>query len=269
MHVVITGASSGIGAGLARAWAARGAKLTLVARRRELLEELDASIGGGACIIVRDLADSAHATDWIAEAEAKHGPIEVLVNNAGVENIGLVVDSEVAESAKLLHLNLLTPLFLTRAVVGDMIARRSGTVVQISSVAGLVAPRGQAWYGASKAGLSMFGETLRAELRGTGVNVVTVYPGPVTTPMGDAAFVKFGGREGPAGRAPEGNVEDLARLVLRAVDKGSARVIYPRFYRLAWWIPWLSRWIAYRAAPLPLSPAEAAAALAKLRSSGP
>lgn len=251
MHVVITGASSGIGEAIAREWAKAGAKITLVARRKELLEKLAAEIGGGALVVAHDLADSARATEWIATAEATHGPIDVLVNNAGMENVGSTAASDTATALKLLHLNLLTPLLLTRTLLPQMILRKTGTIVQVASVAGLVAPPGQAWYGASKAGLAQFTETLRSELGGTGVHVCVVYPGPVKTPMGDSAFAKYGGREGPAGRAPEGTPDVLARLVRRAVERRHPRVIYPRFYALAYFLPWLSRFITFRMTPIP------------------
>jgi len=249
MHVAITGASSGIGEALAREWARAGAKLTLVARRKELLDALATECGGDALAIAWDLADSANATAWVAIAEAKHGPIDILVNNAGMENIGAAATSDPVVGVRLLNLNLVTPLLLTREVLPRMIARRSGTIVQVASVAAIVAPPGQTWYGASKAGLAQFTETLRSELVGTGVHALVVYPGPVKTPMGDAAFEKYGGRDGPAGRVPEGTPDVLARLVLRAVAKKQSRVIYPGFFALTYWMPWLARFITSRMAP--------------------
>ena len=250
MHVAITGASSGIGEAIAREWAAAGAKLTLVSRRRELLEKLATECGGDALVIAHDLADSSRATEWIAAAEAKHGPIDVLVNNAGMENVGATATSDVATGVKVLHLNLVTPLLLTREILPRMLARKSGTIVQIASVAALVSPPGQAWYGASKAGLAQFTETLRAELAGTGVHVCVVYPGPVATPMADSAYAAYeGGRDGAAGRGPEGTPAKLATLVRRAVEKRRPRVIYPRFYAVTYFVPWLARFITFRAAP--------------------
>ena len=252
MHVAITGASSGIGEALAREWAKAGAKLTLVARRKDLLDKLAAECGNGALAITHDLADSAHATEWIAAAEAKHGPIDVLVNNAGMENVGATATSDAALGVKVLHLNLIAPLLLTREILPRMLARKSGTIVQVASVAGLVAPPGQAWYGASKAGLAQFTETLRSELGGTGVHVCVVYPGPVKTAMGDAAFEKYpGGRAGPAGRVPEGTPEVLAKRVVRAVAKHRPRVIYPRFYAFTYFVPWFSRFVTFRMSPRP------------------
>src|SRR5690348_6708446 len=95
-HVAITGASSGIGEALARELGSAGARLTLVARRRELLDKLAGAIPG-AHAIPHDLSDPARALDWIASAEATHGPIDIMVHNAGMENTGAFVDSDPAE----------------------------------------------------------------------------------------------------------------------------------------------------------------------------
>ena len=197
------------------------------------------------------LADPANATGWIAEAEARHGPIDVLVNNAGMENVGLAVASDPLVAQKVLQLNLVSPLLITRELLPRMLARGSGSIVQVASAAALAAPPGQTWYGASKAGLAQFTETLRSEIRGTGVHVCVVYPGPVKTPMGDAAFEKYGGRVGAARFAPEGTPEKLAVLVRRAVEKRRPRVLYPRVFVLAYFLPWLVRAITFAVTPRP------------------
>ena len=92
MHVAITGASSGIGAAIAREYAKAGAKLTLIARRKELLDQLAADVGG-AHVVPHDLADVGRATEWLPRARELNGPIDVLVNNAGIENIGAFLTS--------------------------------------------------------------------------------------------------------------------------------------------------------------------------------
>src|SRR5262249_13629416 len=153
------------------------------------------------------------ACDWIGPAEEKLGPIDVLVNNAGVQNSGLTAESDVAEAERLLRVNLFAPLFATRALLPRMLERGSGTIIDVASVAALVAAPGQAWYGASKAGLATFSEALRGELRGTGVHVLTVYPGPVDTAMAKAAYEVFGGKKGIVGMLPEGDAAELARIV--------------------------------------------------------
>ncbi len=242
MHVAVTGASSGIGEAIARAFGQQGCSLTLVARRTADLERLAAEFAGRCQIFTRDLADSPNCTDWLPPAQASFGPIDVLVNNAGMENTGPTLHTDPAHGVKLLHLNLHTPILLTRAVLPEMVARKAGTVVQVASVAALVPAPMQAWYGASKAGLAAFSEALRAELAGSGVHVVTVYPGPVKTAMADAAYERFGGRQGVVGMLPEGNTAELAELVLDAVERKRPRVIYPRFYTLTRWAPWFARW---------------------------
>lgn len=247
-HFVITGASSGIGASLARELARRGARLTLVARRRELLEQLAVECGGGHQVIACDLSELP-APGWLDGAEAALGPVAVLVNNAGMENTGPVAASSEEEGQRLLRLNLITPLVVTRRLLPGLV-ERGGAIVNVASVAALAPAPWQAWYAASKAGLAAFSEVLRSELRGTKVSVLTVYPGPVTTPMAEAAYVKFGGREGPVGALPEGDPDVLARRVCAALARRRPRLVYPRFYQIARLLPWLARWITDRV-PLP------------------
>jgi short-subunit dehydrogenase len=256
MHVVVTGASSGIGEGVVREYARAGAKLTLVARRRELLEKIDQEIGGGSGIIAHDLSDPLHVADWVPEAIAKHGPIDVLVSNAGMENVGIFAETDPMEGLKLLNLNLVSPLLLTRAVLPAMLERGSGALVHVSSVSAFAPLPGMQWYGASKAGLGQFSESLRLDLSHTPIRVVTVYPGPVKTAMGDAAFEKYGGRKGMQAMTPEGSTEGLARLIRRAVEHNTPRIVYPAAYRVAQMFPTLSRWASSQVAPRPRSLAD-------------
>jgi len=249
-HALITGASSGIGEALARELHAAGYTVSLVARRLEKLEQLCASLHDRAHAFRCDLSDPDQGARVLAQAEAQFGPIDLLVNNAGVENTGPTAESDVTESESLLRTNLLTPLRLTRLVLPGMLARKSGVIVQVASMA---AVSGQSWYGASKAGLAMFSETLRNELRKTGVHVVTVYPGPVRTPMADNAYARFGGRKGVVGFAPEGTAGELAKLIRRAVERRRPRVVYPGFYALGWWFPRLSMFVTNLLAPQPLA----------------
>jgi short-subunit dehydrogenase len=246
MHVAITGASSGLGEALAREYAQAGATLTLVARRKDLLETLAAELRSTPVRVVPwDLGDPERATGWVDAAEAELGPIDVLLNNAGMDNPGPTAAQDPALIDRILKLNLHTPMRLSVCVLKRMLeAGRAGTIVNVTSVAGLAAPPLQTFYGASKAGLAMFSETLRREHRRTPVNVLTVYPGPIPTAMSDAAYLVYGGREGKAGAGPEGKPEVFARKVRRAVDKRSARVIYPSFYALSRYLPWLAQWVS-------------------------
>jgi len=247
MHVAVTGASSGIGEAIAREYAAAGASLTLVARRLPLLEKLAAGIGR-ASVFACDLSAPEHAADWVPAAESALGPIDVLVNNAGMQIIGPTAEVDVARGDALLNTNLLSPLRLARAVLPGMLARRSGAIVNISSLAALAPTPGMAWYNASKAGLAAASESLRGELRKTGVHVVTVYPGIVESEMsskGRAAYEENVGLSlQPVGKPPA-----LARLVRRAVEKRQARVIYPAVYAVVRHFPGPTRWVMDRFTP--------------------
>jgi short-subunit dehydrogenase len=240
MHVIVTGASSGIGEAIAREWAAAGASLTLVARRRELLDKLAASLNVECHVVEQDLSDPARAASFLEGAEHALGPVDVLVNNAGAQLIAPTAETDVERAEATLRLNLLTPLRLTRAVLPGMIARKRGCVVDIASMAGLAPTPGMTWYNAGKAGLGAASEALRGELRGSGVHVVTVYPGPVHSAMEAAGVEAYGG--GLAAKIPAGRPEVLARRIRRAAERKRARIIYPRFYALARWFPLTTRW---------------------------
>ncbi len=243
MHVVVTGASSGIGEAIAREYIARGASVTLIARRRALLEAIaESAPAGRTCVLDRDLSASDAAPAVLAEAEAALGPIDVLINNAGVQIVGSVTGTDFADATRLLHLDLHTPLRLTHAVLPSMIARRSGTIVDIASVAGLAPTPGMFFYNAAKGGLAAASEGLRAEVRPYGVHVVTVYPGPVESAMEAAARTRYE-ESAAVGSLPTGKPQILARRIASAVDRRRSRVIYPRIYTLSRLFPGLTRWI--------------------------
>lgn len=243
MHVVITGASSGIGACLAREYHRGGARVTLVARRAGLLEELKRALGSRCEIVVADLG-AADPTKWLAGL----GPIDVFINNAGF-NITAPFDAGPdGEVGRLFRVDLLAPIALMRAVVPAMVARGSGAVVNVSSLAGLVPPAGMTAYAAAKAGLAAYSEALHAELRGTGVHVLTVCPGPIAngTPHDNVAIY---GEDSVATAVPVGQAVDLAREIRCAVERRCARLIFPRFYGLARTFPGIARWLVTRFTP--------------------
>ncbi len=247
MHVLVTGASSGIGEAIAREYARGGAKLTLVARRRDRLEALATEVGG-CCIVQADLTDPEEGLRALAEGEAAHGPIDVLVNNAGVQIVARTLDTDPAEGERLLALNVTTPLRLLIAVLKRMVERGTGTIVNISSLAALAPTPGMFYYNASKAALAAASESLARELVGTGVHVLTVYPGPVTTDMAEAALAKY--EHAPRG-LPTGTTKGLARLVVKAARKRKKRIVYPRVYTVARHFPATARWLIDRVAPVP------------------
>jgi short-subunit dehydrogenase len=243
-HVVVTGASAGLGEAFARAFAAEGCRLTLVARRRDRLEALAASLGGRAHVVAWDLSEPARAADWLAGAVAVHGPVDVLVNNAGLQVVGRTHTADVEAAERTVLTNLLSPLRLAHAVLPSMLERGAGTIVNVASLAALAPTPGMTWYNAGKAGLAAASEALRGELRGTGVNVVTVYPGIIPdTDMAKAALHVYDGGASIAIRIqPTGTPAGLATVVLDAVKRRRARVIYPKVNSVARHFPAATRW---------------------------
>jgi short-subunit dehydrogenase len=248
MHVVITGASSGIGAALAREFDQPGNALTLVARRRALLDELANGLDATTHVVTADLSDTARCGEWIAGAEAALGPIDVLINNAGSTVVRRFVEVDLDEAERMLRLDLINPLRLTRAVLPGMLARRRGTVVEVCSVAAFAALLGTTYYAAAKAGLAAASEVLRGELRGSGVNVLTVYPGPIRTAMSTQAFDSFADHWTKR-LATEASPEVLAARVRRAVERRQSRVIFPRGYAVVRHLPHAARWLLDRFTP--------------------
>ena len=150
---------------------------------------------------------------------------------------------------RLLRLNLFAPLRLTRAILPGMIGRGSGTIVDVASSAAFAAYPGTVYYGASKAGYANASEVLRGELRGTGVHVVTVYPGPIETEMSKQMLAAL--EDGLVKRlVREASPEELARRIRLAVEKKKPRVIYPvRTSAPLRYFPGLTRYVVDRFTP--------------------
>jgi NADP-dependent 3-hydroxy acid dehydrogenase YdfG len=145
MHILVTGASSGIGEAIAKAFLAAGHEVTMVARRQDRLAATASIAPSRSNIIVKDLADfgpgqrdtdGTGCAELVAEASAHFGPIDVLVNNAGVQVVDNLVNTSIADAERMLRLNLFVPLRLTKAVLPQMIAQGRGTIVDIASVNG-------------------------------------------------------------------------------------------------------------------------------------
>jgi short-subunit dehydrogenase len=183
-RVLLTGASYGIGASIARTFARRGGRVVMVARSVDALEQLAAEIG--AVALPADLSQP-HEVDGLVEraADVAGGPIDILVNNAGVGVIGPFEARTADEIANEVQVNLVAVLELTRQVLPGMLERDHGHVVFVSSLQASAPTPGFAVYGATKAALSHFAAILRLELVGTSVGTTLVAPGPVDTPMWD------------------------------------------------------------------------------------
>lgn len=240
-HVLITGASSGIGESLARAWLGAGAAVTLVARRKPLLERIAETAPKRTRVILADLAQDLDPAALFDEAEAAQGPVDVLVNNAGVQIVEPAHTIAWERAEALLRVDLLAPLRLTQEALRRMLPRGRGTIVDIASMAALVPTPGMLFYNAAKGGLAAASEGLRAEAKRGGVHVVTVYPGPVKSAMEASGRAAYEESRIVSLLTPTGDPDVLARLVLAAVDRRRARVIYPRINLFARWFPGTSR----------------------------
>ncbi len=184
---LVTGASRGIGAAIARRLAGEGARVALVARSEGPLRALAAQLGGGAFVIPSDLrAAGADAVLHTAVDAAAVDGIDIVVNNAGAFFSASAHETSVDAFREMLDLNLTAPFTVARTFLAEMRARGSGHVVTIGSIADRAVFPGNAAYAASKYGLRALHEVLRAELRGTGVRATLVSPGPTDTDLWDA-----------------------------------------------------------------------------------
>jgi hypothetical protein len=225
---LVTGASSGIGAALARTLVAAGARVALVARRGDVLEALASSLPAGSAAAFRcDVRDPAAVAATVAGVGERLGPIDLLVNNAGVGRYLSFLDTPVAEVAAVFETNLHAALHFTRAALPGMLARRHGHVVNVASIAGRIGSRNHSIYCASKFALAGFSESLVYELEGTGVGVTLVNPGIIDTPFFDhASFAHFPAHARSRAIPPE----RVATAILRAVRRGTAEITVPSSY---------------------------------------
>jgi short-subunit dehydrogenase len=221
-RVWLTGASSGIGEALARELARRGARLALFARRRERLEALARELSaGGAEVLVQpgDVRDRNRVRAAVAEAEERFGGIDVAILNAGTGDNLLVEKFDAALVEKIMAVNLLGAVYGIEAALPGMLARGAGKIVGISSIAGVRGLPTAAPYCASKSALSTFLESLRLDLRPRGVEVITVSPGFVKTPLSDR------NRHPMPFLVP---AERAARIIVRGIERGKRHLHFPR-----------------------------------------
>ncbi|MDR0484780.1 MAG: SDR family oxidoreductase [Alphaproteobacteria bacterium] len=178
--VVITGASSGIGLAIAKTFSKQGHPLLLLARRIERLQDLN--LPNTLCKKV-DVRDLESFTNAIAEAEKIYGDVDLLVNNAGLMQLGDVIDQDVNEWNNMVDVNLKGVFNGCHIVVNKMVANKHGTIINMSSIAGKKATAGRAVYNATKFGVSAFTESLRQEVHKDNVRVIAICPGIVATEL--------------------------------------------------------------------------------------
>jgi NAD(P)-dependent dehydrogenase (short-subunit alcohol dehydrogenase family) len=189
-HAVVTGAAQGIGAAIARALAAQGARLTLMGRRLDALQALAAELPGGAVAVAVDVSDEAMVHAAFADARAAHGPISLLVNNAGQAEAAPFGKTSLALWQRLIAVNLTGTFLCTHQALPDMLAARSGRIINIASTAG---QRGYAYvsaYVAAKHGVVGLTRALALEVAKKGITVNAVCPGYTETEILTASIAK-------------------------------------------------------------------------------
>lgn len=234
-NVVITGGSAGIGATMARSFAEQGARVLVAARSEDKLRAVAGRIVGD--YIVVDLTNPDDVDSFVGKCLDTLGHIDVFVNNAGVETSESFATTSRDELRTVARLNFEATLLLTRDVLSHMLERGSGHIVQLSSVAGAIPFPGLAAYAGTKAGITNFTETLRIEIKGTGVDLTVVSPGPTQTEMwerlesDDRPFAEVGlKRFKRLGFLPKLTPEQIADATVEAVQKGKRFVRLPKRY---------------------------------------
>lgn len=233
--VVLTGASMGIGRAIALAFAKEpSTTLVLSARGKDALEavarEVEAA-GGKAVVVAGDVTDPAHRAELVSRG-GELGGIDVLINNAGRGFYAHATKVDLDQMRQLFELNVIAPLHLVQ-LAASQLERTKGTIVMMSSVAGVVAAPRYAAYAASKFALEAIAMSMRSEFADAGIKVVVIRPGPVDTPF-RANATRAEGEAGYDAPDPDAQpAEVIARLTLRAVKRGTPVVETSNFVRVA------------------------------------
>ena len=246
--VVITGASSGIGALAAKFLSEQGAIPVLVARSVEKLESVGAQLTGAHELIAMDVTQQEQVQQVIDHVIQRYGKIDVLLNNAGYGKFDSLLDMSVDDFSEMMNVNYLGTVRCTKAVLPYMLQRGEGHIVNVASMAAKIGTARSTSYTATKHAVYGFSNSLRQELRGTGITVSTVNPGPIDTPFFELAD-------------PSGNYisnirwfimkpEHVARKMVRLIDRKQEEINLPwmaavgmRMYQL---FPRLADKLTYR-----------------------
>lgn len=237
--VVITGASSGIGAATARLLGKqKGCRVVLAARREERLRNLEEEIrstGGEALAVPTDVTQFDQIRNLVAVSREHFGRIDVLINNAGFGRLKMLEQLQPHEDIRQqVDVNLLGLIYATRLVVPMMKERGSGQIINMSSIAGFVAPPSYSIYSATKYAVRAFSEALRREMAGSGVHVSGIYPGAV-----DTEFIDHTGSGGYGGyRTPKFmtlSADDVAEAIWKLIERPRPTVVMPGIMRVVIW----------------------------------
>jgi len=224
--VLVTGASRGIGAAIARAFAKRGARLGLIARKREPLDQLAGELPGDDHVpLVADVADQ----ESVAAAVEEFGSVDVVVANAGITHYRPFAQLPLDEARHMNDVNWLGTIYTVWSALPGMIERGRGHIVVVSSGGGVRGFPSAAVYNGTKAAQRGFAEALRHELAGTGVSVTTVYPGEIATSLHDHELDHMPDWYRMDRRAPAG---PLGEQVVQAVENDQRELFYPPLVRM-------------------------------------
>lgn len=225
--VWITGASSGIGAACAVECSKQGAKVILSARSEDKLKVLQSKLSGPSEILIMDVTKTGDAESNTTKAETFYGPIDILINNAGISQRGLVEETSLDVDRQLFEVNYFGNVALTKAVLPSMLKRETGNLVIISSVAGKLSTPGRSSYAGSKHALHGFYDALRAEVKERGVSVNAICPGYIKTDISLNALNAKGEKHGvmDPGQAKGMTAEKCAQKIIKAI-KNNEREAY-------------------------------------------
>ena len=226
---VVTGASSGMGRLLAQRFAQAGARVALVARREADLRQLATEIeqrGGSALVLPCDVADRATVFAAAQRALAEFGAIDILVNNAGYGHHRRFLEWDLDDMERMLRVNFLGTLYWTKALLPQMVERRSGWIVFLASVAGKLGVPEESAYAASKFAMVGLAEALSIEVEDAGVHVLTVCPGAINTPFFDAEALE---RMPAVSRRMMIEPERVIDATIDALARGKHEITVPRF----------------------------------------
>lgn len=245
-RILLTGASSGIGRALAKRLAERGAMLAITARRKDLLDDVadEISAAGGIrpVVFVSDLSVRGAAAELARDALDALSEIDVLINNAGGGVGGTIAGiGDRDEGREAFEINYWSPLALAGAIVPQMRARRSGVVVNVTSGAQVMQWPLFGGYAATKAAFASATRNMQMELQGTGVRVVEVIPGAVDTAVqGETRLAP--GIDKLLKALPMGDADVLAQRIVRTLERGDDRLVYPKVVEVGLTVPRVARW---------------------------
>lgn len=223
----ITGASSGIGAALAKALSARGAKIILSGRNIDALQNVADQLSGEFLLLPFEATDYAALPAIVEQAQNWAGSIYGLINNAGISQRSLAIETDFSVYQRIVDVDLMAPIALTQNLLPAMVRQGAGHIIGISSVAGIAGVPLRSAYCAAKHGLTGYHDSIRAENEHLGVKVMVVQPGSVRTNVSRNALSADGSRRGQSDAAIDNGMapEDAAAAILAAIDAGTRELL--------------------------------------------